>query len=272
MANMVYNLPWHQLTKGDVIGFHETPQYGVNKPEPLYIILDIDEHGYAEIIPWNQNGGISGTYQPSWSYGDNFSVTYDSNNINKYGELQATDNTWWYFWTSPLSESMTYYESMVQNSPFYNYLIPVQFNPQRAYTTSDYFTPKTYSHDYTFNGDGRLHTGHLYSTNISCPNSGTFHWRPLVIQDLIKYGDLGSTLSKNRFRKLCQYDELCFADGFFTIYNSGITIHDLSTWSYDTYHGFNKSGGVTPVYKVDLARCPLWHLVRTDSGPYNKVN
>ena len=267
---ITYELPWHQLTKGDVIGFNELPQYGINKPEPLYIILTIDKHGYAEIIPWNQNGGINGTYQPSWSYGNNFSITYDGNNINKYGELQATDGTWWYFWTSPLSESMTYYEGMVQNSPFYNYLIPVQFEPQRAYTTNAFFTPRNYGRDYDFNGDGG--GGHLYSTNISCPNSGTFHWRPLVIQDIIKYGGSSSSILKNRFRKLCQYDDLCFADGFFTRYNSGITIHDLSTWGYNTYYGFRTDNAVTPVYKIDLASCPLWHLVRTNSGPYNEAN
>lgn len=168
-----YNLILNHVKKGSLIKF--------NNENPIYRILSLSPDGTAEIFPVNLGEYVS----PAWYNG--FGSWLLPTAISYIGSTRNQQNEYRYCFADPISrQALPDGEQQLQGAPFYNYLQTANVE-QTVWTT---FEPKdNYSGTWFKITDDPLsiYDHYYYKLSLNVANTGTYHWRPLTLDDILDY-------------------------------------------------------------------------------------
>ena len=202
-----YNLILNHVKKGSLIKF--------NNENPIYRILSLNPDGTAEIFPIDF---FSASQPDVWYY--MFGAHYITS-VNYIGYTRNQQDEFYYCYADPISrEALPNSEQKLQNAPFYNYLQTANVK-QTVWTT---FEPKdNYSGTWFKITDDPLsiYDHYYYKLSLNVGNTGTYHWRPLTLDDILEYYDKNSITS-------AEYDNIFNWRG-----RKGTTLSTNSVTEYD---------------------------------------
>lgn len=242
-----YSLILNNIKKGSLIKF--------NNENPIYRILSLSPDGTAEIFPVDFGRYVPDVWYNSFgSYRLPATIDYIGGTRNQQDEMY-----WCYAY--PISrEALPSNEQKLQNAPFYNYLQTANVK-QTVWT---WFEPKdSYSGTWFKITDNPLaiSDSYYYKLSLNVVNTGTYHWRPLTLDDVLEY--YGKTsITAAEWRKVFEKPlQRSFSTNGLSIYDSADYRNQclFGTGQYDVgLYDDGGSGIFLPVFKLKLTSYTNW--------------